>query len=120
MPGSTAVPMSIPYMLATDDLQSLDEFLLNLATRLHYLIGARQGGVLSLTPDAANTDKTVRVDFPVPMLDTPRVIVGFRQALVPGSSVVWAESPDPNGFTCGIRSTNTATRALTWIAVPTS
>lgn len=120
MPGSTALPLSIPYMLATDDLASLDEFLLNLATRLHDLIAQRQGGVLSITPTAANTDTTVRVNFPWSFLDTPRVIVGFREALTPGSSVCWATGADVDGFTCGLRSINVANRALTWIAVPSS
>jgi hypothetical protein len=37
MPGSTT-PSLIPYMLATDDLASLDEWTLSLATRLQALV----------------------------------------------------------------------------------
>lgn len=117
MPGST-LNLLIPYMLATDDLASLDEFTLSLANRVEVLLRERQGGVDNITPSAANTDTTKRINFPHAYLATPRVIVGFREALVPGSSVLWATAPDNTGFTLGIRSTNTANRSITWIAVP--
>lgn len=120
MPGASASPLLIPYMLPTDDLASLDEFTLSLANRLHTIISQRQGGTATITPSAANTDTTLRINFAYPYTDTPRVVVSFRESLVPGSSVIWATAPDADGFTLGIRSTNVTPRSITWIACPSS
>lgn len=118
MPGTTGLPHDIPYMLAADDLAGLDEFTLNLATRLASLFDQRQAGNANITPSAANTNTTKRIDFAHPYTTVPKVVVSMREPHANGVVSIWAVNADTDGFTLGVNATTTVTRDVTWMAIP--
>lgn len=111
---------SIPYMTPTDPLSGLDEHSIQLATRLQALEDMKQGGATNITPSAANTPTTKRVDFPeaVTVSGTPKVVVCLGESAGPAQVALWVTAIDSTGFTLGINATTTATRAVKWLSLP--
>lgn len=112
---------SIPYMTATDKLASLDEFTLSLATRLQALEDMRQGGEVTITPSAANTQTTMVVTFPESFTTsgTPKVVVCLAEPVPgPGAVSLWVTGITNTQFTLGVIATNTSARDVKWMAIP--
>jgi hypothetical protein len=119
MPGTTTD--SIPYMLASEALATLDEYTLQLATRLQALEDMRQGREVTITPSAASTATTMRVNFDTPFTTagTPKVVACLAEPVpAPGAASIWVTAIDSDGFTLGIIATNTTARDVKYMAMP--
>ena len=73
-------------------------------------------GLIYLTPSAANTATSKKVNFNHSFLGKPFVDVGFLSG-VPGQASVAANNVSESGFDAVIDRTNTVTTSVTWIAI---
>jgi hypothetical protein len=116
MSGTTA-KHGIPYMTAGDQAASIDEASLAMATRLDLLLG--ESGTVQMTPSAANTDTTVRVNYARSYADlapiVPVVLVNLAESVASTQTTyVYADGFDATGFTLHIRSSVTTQRTVRW------
>lgn len=115
--STTTAKYGIAKVAATDLVRDGDDTQRAAMDRIDLLLG--ESGTKSITPSAANTDTSVRVDYSrsyaglAPLVPTPMVQLN-ESVPTTISCFVWASAADAAGFTLNIRSGNVSARSIRW------
>lgn len=120
MPGQTSKHL-LPYPIAADAVADGEDVITQLAQRLDLLLG--ETGTTTITPSAANTTTTKRVNYSrsygalAPVVPRPFAVIdeGVGTTLEVN---VWTSAEDASGFTLNIRASDTQNRAVKWLTRP--
>lgn len=116
---SSTPKYAIPYSTGTDGLDTVDDTMKALAERVDLMIG--EAGDTSITPSAADTNTSVRVNYSrsYAAAGVPKVLCAVNESRAVATTVwVWSSAEDATGFTLNIRASSTATRSVRWVARP--
>lgn len=115
--SSATAKYAIPYPTAGDALANGDDTIKALAERVDILMG--EAGSDSITPSAANTTTTKRINFSRTYPTIPTVVAGVGSTTVaPGTLSLWVAAIDTSGFTVLVQRTSTTAVPFMWVARP--
>jgi hypothetical protein len=107
----------IPYPTGTDDVRDGENAMQAIADRVDLLLG--ETGTDSITPSAANTTTTKRINYARSYAGLPLVP---RAWVMPDAAInstdavfFWVSGEDATGFTLNVRSQSTTAKAIRWM-----
>jgi hypothetical protein len=113
---ATTAKYLLPYPVGTDPVKDGENTIQALATLVDLLLG--ETGTDSITPSAANTTTTKRVNYArsyAALPSAPRAFLNFDAAINSTDAVfIWVSGEDATGFTLNIKSQSTTAKAVRW------
>lgn len=115
---TTTAKHGITKPAGTDLVRSGDDHIRLAMDRIDLLLG--ESGTVNITPSAANTDTTLRVNYSrtyaalAPAVPRAMAVIGESINAAASPTTVWTSGEDATGFTLNIRSATTGIRSVKW------
>jgi hypothetical protein len=112
--AGTTTKHALPYPTGGDQVNAGDNKIQELAERVDVVVG--EAGTDSITPSAANTTTSKRINYSrtYPSVPVPFVTVG-NTTQAPGTLSIWTGSADASGFTVFVQRTGTTAVPFNWM-----
>lgn len=113
-------PRGFPYPVGTDRVMDGDNAIQALAQAVNDRLGNMAGGLVTITPSAADTATTTAVTYPAGRFSATPIVLATPNSSVGQAGVIiraWSQSLTQTGCVIGMSRSNVVATNVMWLAV---